>query len=142
LAFTTLIRAVASIHEHAGSRTTHALVVYSLQSIQDALYESEESEELRRAQRLRLSLVSCLSGVPPSLTPHSLSMIDEVVSRLPIGSQDYTELLEAIYGCVLNDMGDAQKEIAMSWWHERRMRWGGHDTVAAQSPTIREVEQM
>ena len=75
--------------------------------------------------RQHLALVSTLSALPLALLPNSLAALRACI----VGSAEAerTELVHALYGEILERIGDKEKEFAMRWWVDNRAAFGGWD---------------
>ncbi|KAH7910858.1 hypothetical protein BJ138DRAFT_1172912 [Hygrophoropsis aurantiaca] len=75
-----------------------------------------------RLRRLHLTLISSVSALPLSLLPHALDAVEAVLqSESDPGRR--RELVEALFGEIMERVGDREKAYALRWWSEHRAGW-------------------
>jgi hypothetical protein len=74
--------------------------------------EQEGAEE--RVHRLHLALISTISSLPLPLLPLALNEVRDIVGSG--GGEKKQELVDALFGEILERVGDREKEIVLGWW--------------------------
>ena len=74
--------------------------------------------------RLRLTLISTVPSLPLPLMIRAMDEIRKnIVEVLEQGERK--ELIDALFGEILENVGDREKEASMRWWYTNRLSLGG-----------------
>ncbi|KAL4080947.1 hypothetical protein J3A83DRAFT_4203554 [Scleroderma citrinum] len=133
LAFAALIKAACSLGDHA-------LAWFCIDSLLTACKESSFAVDGYRIHGLHLALVASVSSVPLTLLPRMLSVVNDIIVDTEKDDMKRSELLEALFQEIMNNVGDAEKAFAVSWWNEQCMKWPPHVRLADVGPGTRTSE--
>ncbi|KAH9924256.1 uncharacterized protein BXZ73DRAFT_50648 [Epithele typhae] len=83
--------------------------------------------------RLHLALVATAASVSLTLLPRLLTEVAAIIIAVPDDAEEMrTELTDALFKIVAEEVGDAEKAYAMDWWYEHR------DTLARGRAPVRD----
>ncbi|KIK94745.1 hypothetical protein PAXRUDRAFT_142236 [Paxillus rubicundulus Ve08.2h10] len=116
LAFVTLVK-------HATLTCDPALAWLCIDSILAACRAFSAPQDVDQRHRLHLSLISSLPSLPLMLLSRALSAVKDIIDATPSTDDKRKELVEAVFQEILENMGDAEKEHAVCWWNEQRVKW-------------------
>ncbi|KIJ59494.1 hypothetical protein HYDPIDRAFT_118489 [Hydnomerulius pinastri MD-312] len=95
---------------------------------------SSSTEDLERKHRLHLALISSLSSLPLILLPRALEAVRDIIESASFSNPESEakrgELVDALFGEIMERIGDAEKEYAVRWWNEQRAGWAAAGRVA------------
>lgn len=116
LAFPALVRSADSISDD------HVLARYTIQSINDAIRREQDSARLHR---MHMMLVASVSSVSLRMLPSVLEDIRGIlITAVPENSASQhalrQDLINALFTEIMENVGDQEKEYAMTWWHLHR----------------------
>ena len=57
------------------------------------------------------------------LLPQLLLAVNDIVRDADMDDMKRSELLEALFQEVMNNIGDTEKAFAVRWWNEQRVTW-------------------
>ncbi|KAI6133421.1 hypothetical protein EDD16DRAFT_1881813 [Pisolithus croceorrhizus] len=124
LAFAALVKSASVSGDHALACFAHLLLHF----------------DGDRVHRLRLALVPSVSSLPLALLLRVLSVVNGIIEGITNDDIKCEELLEALFQEIINNVGDAEKEFAVRWWDERRVRWTRSRLAIARQGTERDGE--
>ncbi|KAI6030700.1 hypothetical protein F5J12DRAFT_918847 [Pisolithus orientalis] len=134
--------AFAALVKSASASGDHALAWFCIDSLLTACRASSPAFDEDRVHRLYLALVSSVSSLPLDLLSRALLEVDGIIEGVENDDIKRDELLEALFQEIINNVGDAEKEFAVCWWNERRVKWA-HRTrlaIARQRRTEKDEE--
>ena len=73
------------------------------------------------------------------LLPQALLAVNDIMEDADMDDMKRSELLEALFHEVMNNIGDTEKAFAVCWWNEQRVKWP-HLLVADVGPGTRTTE--
>jgi len=141
MAYAALVRGACACGSSSGD-TTYSLAWFCIQSLLSSIAslrtqlasskhkgkapESATADFTReRIHRLELTLISTLSSLPLSLLAKALEEVGEILKRQEEAERERKEELgKAVFGEILEGVGDREKEYAMRWWYARRVEFG------------------
>ncbi|KAG6333814.1 hypothetical protein ID866_5274 [Astraeus odoratus] len=118
--------AFAALVKSASSTGDYALPWFSIQSLLNVCNASSPTTDGDRVHRLHLALVSSVSSVPLTLLPRLLLAVKSVIETTKDDDVRHGELLEALFEEIINNVGDAEKALAVCWWNEQCAEWDPH----------------
>ncbi|KAH7885077.1 hypothetical protein F5I97DRAFT_1928494 [Phlebopus sp. FC_14] len=89
----------------------------------DSLLTACKTLDVDRQHRLHLALISCIPSLPLALLPRALSAVIEIIDATPEPEPRRSELVDALFHEILENVGDAEKEYAVHWWNDQRAKW-------------------
>lgn len=137
---TQLRLAFAALVKSASASGDHALAWFCIDSLLTACKASSPAFDGDRVHRLHLALVSSVSSLPLALLSRVLLVVDGIIEDVENDDTKCDELLEALFQEIINNVGDAEKEFAVSWWDERRVKWARSRLATARRGTERDGE--
>ena len=138
LAYAALVRGACSNSTIPMHLTGDNLAWYCIMVLTDAIRElsssscatsSNDEKRRERLHRLHLTLISTVPSLPLKLTMRVLEEILVALKGLPqirtgendcdaTESKQRKELIEALFGQLLEGVGDREKQAAIQWWYQ------------------------
>jgi hypothetical protein len=80
--------------------------------------QEQDAPTKARLHRLHLMLISAISSLPLVLLPSALDEVRDVITGHEDGSEEKTELINALFREIMEKVGDREKEFVIRWWGE------------------------
>ena len=97
-----------------------ALAWLCIEQLLHALSSSSSSPQTHQA--LSLTLISIIPNVSLQLLPRVLQEVERVVDNEK-EPRKRRVLIESVFEEILERVGDAEREVAMTWWFEVVKKW-------------------
>jgi len=116
------------------SKAGDSFAWYCLDALLDAIRTLSSSKNEEQLHRLHLALIASVPSVSLTVLP---KLFDEILV-IAEGSEGQmrAEVCQALFKEVSENMGDAEKEYAMTWWYEHRQRLAGYDGSAEERGSL------
>jgi hypothetical protein len=125
LAYSALVRSASVSATTFDSQESFELAWYCVELILDKIRqlatEANTGDVKGRLHRLRLVLISTVLSLPLPLMVRVLEEIRDIIVNVGEVSAR-TELADALFVEILENVGDREKEASMRWWYANRLR--------------------
>ncbi|KAI0333742.1 hypothetical protein GY45DRAFT_1319349 [Cubamyces sp. BRFM 1775] len=108
-----------------------------LDAIRQACSTETSTPPSEHLHRLHLALVATVPTVSLSLLPRLLSEVRSMITSLSPAEgktgEMRSELVQALFKVILQDIGDAEKEFVIDWWDENREQLVGRSGLVTDA---------